>query len=84
MTAITALQALRDDKAIPAIDRLAARELDGRVIRTCREATAALRKGRDKGEEVSKLRKELDKLREENKSIKDRLEKVESKGKRKK
>ena len=33
---------------------------------------------------MSKLRKELDKLREENKSIKDRLEKVESKGKRKK
>ena len=84
MTAIGALRTLGDDAAIPALDRLAARELDGRVIRTCREATEALRKGRDKGEEVSKLRKEMDKLREENKSIKDRLEKVELKGKRKK
>ncbi len=84
LTAVGALRTMNDDKAIPALDRLAARELDGRVIRTCREATAALRKGRDKGEEVKKLREELDKLREENRGIKDRLEKVESKGKREK
>ena len=84
LTAVGALRTLGDDKAIPALDRLIARELDGRVVRTCREATAALRKGRDKGEEVKKLREELDKLREEHRSLKDRMEKVESKGKRKK
>jgi len=83
LTAIGALRRLNDEKAIPALERLAARELDGRVIRTCRETISALRKGRDKGEEVTKLRDELDKLREEHKSLKDRLIKVESKGRRK-
>ena len=34
--------------------------------------------GRDKGEEVKKLRDELDKLREEQKTFKDRLEKLEA------
>ncbi|MCI0777242.1 MAG: HEAT repeat domain-containing protein, partial [Chloroflexi bacterium] len=84
LTAVGALRTLGDDKAIPALDRLIARELDGRVVRRCREAMAALRKGRDKGEELKKVRQELDKLREEHRSLKDRMEKVESKGKRKK
>ena len=84
LTAIGALKTLGDDAAIPPLTKLADRELDGRVIRTCREAIAALRKGRDKGEEVTNLRKERDKLREEHKSLKDRVGKVESKGKRKK
>ena len=43
-----------------------------------------MRKGREKGEEMKKVRQELDKLREEHRSLKDRLEKVESQGKRKK
>ena len=52
--------------------------------RVCIDLVARLREGRDKGEEVKKLREELDKLREEHRSLKDRMEKVESKGKRKK
>ncbi len=41
-----------------------------------------LREGRDKGEEVKKLRDDLDKMREEQRTLKDRLEKLEAKGSR--
>ncbi len=78
LAAVGALVELGDDKAVPALERLAARDLDGRVIRSARTAAARLREGRDKGDEVKKLREELDKLREDHKSLKDRLEKLES------
>jgi aminopeptidase N len=78
LAAVGALQELADDRAVGALERLAARDLDGRVVRRCREVAARLREGRDKGEEVRKLREELDKLREEQKTLKDRLEKMEA------
>jgi aminopeptidase N len=79
MSALAALQELGDDRAVGAVERLAARDLDGRIVRRSREVVAALREGRDKGEEVKKLREELDKLREEQKTLKDRVEKMEAK-----
>ncbi len=82
LTAISALVHLGDVAAIPALERLAARELDGRVIRTSREAITKLREGVDKGEEVKKLRDELDKLREDQRTLRDRLTKMESKPRR--
>jgi aminopeptidase N len=78
LAAVAALQELGEDRAVGAISRLADRDLDGRVIRRCREVAARLREGSDKGEEVKKLREELDKLREDHKSMKDRLEKMEA------
>jgi aminopeptidase N len=78
MASVGALVELGDDKAVGALEGLAARELDGRVIRGARTAAARLREGRDKGEEVKKLREELDKMRQEQKTLKDRLEKIES------
>ena len=78
LAAVAALGELGDDRAVPAIERLAARELDGRVIRRSRETVAALREGRSKGEEVKKLRDEVDSLREEQRDLKDRLEKIEA------
>ena len=77
---MAALQELGEDRAIPALERLAGRELDGRVVRRCREAVARLREGRDKGEEVSKLREELDKLREEQRTLKDQMQKLQARG----
>jgi len=79
LAAIGALQELGEDAAIGGLERLAARELDGRVVRRSREAAMRLREGRDKGEEVKKLREEFDKMREEQRTLKDRLEKLEAK-----
>ena len=77
-SAVGALQELKDPKAIPALSRCIPRELDGRVVRRCREAIAAIREGRDRGEDVRKLREDLEKLREENRKLTDRLERLES------
>ena len=54
------------------------RELDGRVVRVAREAIQRLREGADKGDEIKKLRDDVEKLQEENRGLKDRLDKLES------
>ena len=77
-SAVLALQELKDDKAIPAISRCIPRELDGRVVRRCREAIAAIRAGKDRGEDVKQLREDMTKLQEENRKLIDRLEKLET------
>lgn len=69
---------LDDERAVPALGRLASRELDGRVIRRSREVSARLREGKSKGEEVKNLRDEVDKLREEQRTLTDRLTKMEA------
>ena len=78
-SAVGALQQLRDDKAIPFLSRLIPRELDGRLVRRCREAIAAIREGKDRSEDVKRLREDLDKLQEEKRKLADRLEKLEAK-----
>ena len=77
-SAVAALRELKDDKAIPALARHISRELDGRVVRGCREAITAIRQGRDRGDEARKFREDLEKLQEENSKLKDRLDKLES------
>jgi len=77
-SAVMALQELKDDKAISALSQRIPRELDGRVVRRCREAIAAIRQGKDRGDDVRKLREDLEKLQEENRKLRDKLEKLEA------
>ncbi len=60
------------------LDRTAQRALDGRVVRTARIAAQSIRSAGDKGDEVKKLREEMDKLNDENRTLKDRLDKIEA------
>ena len=76
---VGALQELKDERAVPALSRRIPMELDGRVVRRCREAISAIQQGKDRGEDVRKLREELEKVREENRALVDRMEKLESK-----
>jgi aminopeptidase N len=78
LNAIAALAELKDTRAIGELNRAVDRDLDGRVIRSAREAIARLREGADKGEEIRRLREDLDKLTEENRGLKDRLDKLEA------
>ncbi len=78
LNAIAGLADIKDPKAVAELERTRARDLDGRVIRSAREAMTRLREGADKGEEVRKLRDDLDKLLEENAKLKDRLDKIEA------
>jgi aminopeptidase N len=80
IAAIDALKEVRDSKALSHLDRVANRELDGRVVRMAREAAKAIREGRDKGDELKKLREQFDKLSEENRSLRDRLDRMEARG----
>ena len=78
LNAVAALAELKEMKAVGELARTVDRDLDGRVIRAAREAMARLREGADKGEEIRKLREDFDKLSEENRAMKDRLDKLEA------
>jgi aminopeptidase N len=80
LNAIAALVELKLPKSVGELERTRVRDLDGRVIRAAREAIARIREGADKGDEVKKLREDLEKLQEDNRSLKDRLDKLESRG----
>ena len=80
---IAAANALKTagEKAYAAeLDAMAGRELDGRAVRVAREAALALRKGGDSDDELKSLRDDLEKLRQENIRLRDRIEKIESTG----
>ena len=74
-----ALEALGNGKAIGALSAQVDRELDGRVRRRFKEAVTSIRQGSKGKEEVNKLREDLDKLSGDNKALRERVEKMESK-----
>jgi len=78
LNAVAALADLKDARALGELGRTVDRDLDGRVIRYAREAMARIRDGADKSEEVRKLRTDLDTLMEENRALRDRVEKIEA------
>lgn len=77
LTSISALADRRDPKALGALHTQAARDLDGRVKRQARIAASAISTGLDRGDDVRRLREELDRLRVEQRKTLDRLEKLE-------
>jgi aminopeptidase N len=79
MAAIASLAERRDPKSLGTLHEQAARDLDGRVKRSARLAATAIAQGADRGEDVRKLREELDRLRDEHRRILDRLERLEQK-----
>jgi aminopeptidase N len=77
VAATSALRTLGEPSQADALDRMARRELDGRGIRAAREVAAELRKGAETAGEVRALRDEFEKLRDENRGLRERLDKVE-------
>jgi aminopeptidase N len=78
-SAIGALQELKTAKAVPALERTAQSALDGRVVRAARLAAQTIRGAGSQSDEVKKLRTEVDKLTDENRALRDRLDKLEAK-----
>ncbi len=76
--ATVSLAACNDAAAVPALRRLAARDLDGRVIRRAREAIAQIQEGKRRGEDVQRLRDDVERLQKENADLRQRLEKLEA------
>ena len=78
LSAISALEELKDPKAVPSLERLAQADLDGRVQRRAREAADALRRGTHRDDDVKKLRDDLDRAIQENRELRDRLDRLET------
>jgi len=78
LSAIGALAALKDTRAVPALNAASARALDGRLRRNARVAIRTLTEGADKGAELRGLKDEVEKLQQENQRLKDRLTKLEA------
>jgi aminopeptidase N len=74
----SAFAEIGDPRALPALRRLADRDLDGRMQRHASDAIASIGEGRSRVEEGQRLREDLDKLRDDNKKLQERLEKVEA------
>ncbi len=74
---ISALEELKETRAIPALERRIARDLDGRAVRLAREAIIKIRLGKSAPDDVKKLRESLDKLEDENRRLQDRLDSIE-------
>jgi aminopeptidase N len=78
MDAATALVELGDARAIPAIERARAGELDGRAKRRFRNAITQLREKGSGGEQLRKLGEEVERLRSESARLRERVEKLEA------
>ncbi len=77
---IRAAAELMDPRLLPMLDTLSATDLHGRIIRSAREAAVKIRSSMEKGLEYKQLREELDKIKEENRKLLERIARIESKG----
>ena len=66
MAVLDALESLHSPKTLPALERLRARDLDGRVQRRVEEVIEAIRSERRQTDEVQQLRDDFQALREAN------------------
>jgi aminopeptidase N len=74
--AIEAARVLGDRRIIPSLESTPF--LDGRAQRAALEAIRALREEEPKARQITGLQEELDRLKEETKSLKERLEQIEA------
>jgi aminopeptidase N len=77
--AVEALEELHDSAAIPVLSKLAAQDIDGRLKGAAAQAARAIAEHLEKPAELKALRGEIETLREGNKSLLDRLERLEAK-----
>jgi aminopeptidase N len=76
--AAQSLAVIADGRALPALERALAAELDGRARRRIREAITDLRERGKPQERVRKLEEEVERLRGEGTKLRERIEKVET------
>ncbi|HSR58844.1 MAG TPA: hypothetical protein VLL57_11675, partial [Candidatus Binataceae bacterium] len=63
---------------IAPLRRLLDRDLDGRIKRRAQEAIDSIVAGRSRIEEGNRMRGEMDKIREDNRKLRERLDKLEA------
>jgi HEAT repeat protein len=78
LASVAALEALHDIEALPVLDAMALQDIDGRLKRRCAEAARAIREHAERPADVKQLRDELAQLRASNRTLLDRLDRLES------
>ena len=74
VSAYAATEVLEDARLLPALDRLATGELDGRLRRDAAEAAIRIRAAAKTPAELARLREEVDRLRDDVNRLRDRRE----------
>jgi aminopeptidase N len=74
VAAYAAAERLEDARLLSALDRLAVTESDGRLRRDAAEAAIRIREAQEKPAELARLREELDRLRTEAQTMRERLD----------
>jgi aminopeptidase N len=80
LSAVHALDAIGDAAAVPALEALATRALDGRLRRRAREAVRDLRDGQQPAAERVAVREELDRLRTRLTTLEERIDAEQARG----
>jgi aminopeptidase N len=78
MAVLDALEALNSPKTLATLQRLSARDLDGRVKRRLEEVITAIRSNRKQADDMQQLRDDVKALREENTTLRERLDRLEA------
>ena len=81
MAALRALVRLGDPDALPVLARVAAGEVDGRLVRQARLCANDLREGLRKPQELQSLRGDFDQMLKESKALRERVGVLEQKAK---
>jgi len=79
LSAVSALQELHEPEAIDVLNRLASQDVDGRLKSAAAKAVRSIADYLEKPAEFKALRGEIESLRESNKSLLDRLDRLEAK-----
>jgi aminopeptidase N len=74
LAALAAAETLEDSRLLPALERLSHTAFDGRVRRDALEAAIRIREAQKVPSQVTALREDLDKLREEYRSLQEKFE----------
>lgn len=74
LAAIGAAEALEDQRALSALDRLSSSAFDGRVRRDAMEAAMRIREAQKVPSQVSAMRTDIDLLREEQRKLQEKIE----------
>ncbi len=77
---ISAAREMVDHKLLPVLDEMAERDVNERVRRGAREVAKKIRDHLEKGVEYKALKEELEKVRDENRRLVERISRLEGKG----
>ncbi|HTJ26790.1 MAG TPA: M1 family aminopeptidase [Candidatus Limnocylindria bacterium] len=72
--AYAAAERIEDARLLPTLDRLASSDSDGRLRRDAAEAAMRIREAQEKPAELARLREEIDRLRGESATLRERLD----------